>query len=120
MGKTLVHPECEYERLVPIADILKMRTWDMRTDKRERMYSCSRVSQTLPTKRRDGGYTKLRTDIEQHGFRHPLFFEFSRSADESFLSNGHHRLAVAIDLGLTHVPVTTDSNVAWGDDDWCD
>lgn len=94
-----------------------MPTTDYRTDRQGRIFFCKRVSETLPTKRRDGGYYKLVADIEEHGFRKPLILEVDGPSNEETLCDGHHRVAAAVDLRLTHIPVSTDMNPLFDDDD---
>jgi ribosomal protein S18 acetylase RimI-like enzyme len=48
---------------------------------------------------------KLMGDIQQNGIQEPLILEYSRSTRTALLTEGNHRLAAALRLGLTEVPV---------------
>lgn len=126
MGWTLLDPECEYSEFVSLTALLRMRTGDHRQDKNGRLYETPCVSMVLPTKRRDRGYDELKASIALEGFRVPILLdEYPDDDDQDVLwvCNGHHRIAAAQDLGMTHLPVTYDGNVGWGDEsdeDWCD
>ena len=55
-----------------------------------------------------GDYVRLlAAHIREHGLREPL--ELIRTADETWLHDGHHRLAAARLAGLTHVRVVVRS-----------
>ena len=61
----------------------------------------TRWDRILKSKRRDSQYQDVLDSIEQEGFIRPLT---ATVLDGKFqFGDGHHRLAAAIDLGLTHV-----------------
>lgn len=59
----------------------------------------------LNTKREDDHYKDVLDALKKKGFSRPLTVEYKRHSGGQQLSDGHHRLAAAIDLGFTHVPV---------------
>lgn len=64
------------------------------------------VIATTKRKRWNPGYEAIRDDIAKNGIQKPLFASsFARPGP--VLDDGHHRFAAAVELGLTHVPVTT-------------
>lgn len=76
--------------------------------------------QVLDSKRDDEGYDKTLDSIREHGFLRPLTADVNASSEPGYtFGDGHHRLAAAIDLGFTHVPLEayTDYNIA--DDSGC-
>lgn len=58
-------------------------------------------------KRRSPQYPAVRDDIAKNGFRNPLFAS-SMARPGPVLDDGHHRLAAAYELGISHVPMTVD------------
>jgi hypothetical protein len=119
MGWTLVHESCSYERLAPVEEIIALATCDYRIDKVHKLYSCTTVSQTLNSKRRDYTYDELLQAVSEEGFKIPILLSLVEAPDRPptwFLENGHHRVAVAIDLGMTHIPITTDAELGWSSD----
>lgn len=58
----------------------------------------------LETKREDYHYDDVVASIEEHGFTRPLTAWRHEMGYLQF-GDGHHRLAAAIDLGMTTVPV---------------
>lgn len=74
-----------------------------------------------PSKREDTHYADLVADLAANGFAVPVAINY---VDGFFyLVNGHHRIAAAIELGITEIPTVyypelvtsdTDGN-AWGD-----
>lgn len=63
----------------------------------------------LENKRQDFGYSALRRRLMADGFTEPLEVSPPGPTNTWHFGNGHHRLAIAIELGYTHVPVH-----------WCD
>lgn len=59
--------------------------------------------QMLDEKRGDSHYEDILWSIKKHGFARPLT-AFTKHGELRF-GDGHHRLAAAIDLGMTEVPV---------------
>lgn len=71
---------------------------------------------TLKHKRRDSQYSDLLESITKEGFRAFLGCYIVKEANKIFpkreyptFGNGHHRLAVAVDLGYRYVPLMTDA-----------
>lgn len=62
---------------------------------------------TLEDKRDDRNYRDIVTSIERWGFVRPLTAYIKQLGDKEELrfGDGHHRLAAAIELGMTTVPV---------------
>lgn len=73
----------------------------------------STVRETLDLKRADPEYPDLLDSIRHHGIYLPVL-AYGRT-----LHNGGHRIAAAVDLGLTEIPICNDSEIGWGDD-WPD
>jgi hypothetical protein len=83
-------------------------------------YGTDTVGGTLENKRQDLGYDRLREDMRTRGITCPILV-----TDNSFCGNscgnGHHRVAVAEELGWTHLPVTFDEIIGWPSDySWCE
>lgn len=57
----------------------------------------------LDQKRMDHYYHDVVQSVDKNGWIYPL--HYANYADKLYLSDGHHRLAAAMDLGLTTVPV---------------
>ena len=51
-----------------------------------------------------GDMNELKADINRNGILRPLLVREDESG-ERWLRNGHHRLVLAMELGLTEVPV---------------
>jgi hypothetical protein len=47
----------------------------------------------------------LKADIAAHGIREPLIMNYSKTTGEGMIGEGNHRLRIAKELGITHVPV---------------
>ena len=63
----------------------------------------------LRKKREEKGYQNLVESIASIGILWPALID-----QDTEYSNGHHRLAACIDLGYTHIPVTTeDDDCGW-------
>lgn len=50
-------------------------------------------------------YERLKNHIQQHGMGDPIILEYSPDSGHGYIGEGNHRLAIAEDLGFTHVPV---------------
>lgn len=59
----------------------------------------------LEDKRADSHYEDVRLSIEERGFVRPLTALIREGGQDFSFGDGHHRLAAAIDLGLTMVPL---------------
>lgn len=59
----------------------------------------------LDNARQDSYYDELYTEIELKGFKAPLGAQMTKNYDLIHLVDGHHRLAVALDLKLKTLPV---------------
>lgn len=53
---------------------------------------------------------RLAKDIAENGIQNPLQIEYSHEHGWGTLAEGNHRLAAAIKLGLTHVPIVVTSS----------
>jgi hypothetical protein len=53
----------------------------------------------------DHHYNKLRREMQEQGIREPLIMGFHPATGTAKLVEGNHRLAIARELGFTHVPV---------------
>ena len=51
-----------------------------------------------------GDLDQLKADINRNGIQNPLIVREDESG-ERWLRNGHHRLVIAMELGLTEVPI---------------
>ena len=70
----------------------------------------------LDEKRKDSYYKRVFPLIKENGFIMPLAYELTE--DWKVHSNGHHRLAVAVDLGYKYVPYVCITKTAF--DGWWD
>jgi len=74
----------------------------------------------LQYKRNDYGYERLKRHIHKYGMRYPVYeWHKVEEGQRHWLGNGHHRLAVLIDAGHTHIPISTDFDGQWSED-WSD
>jgi hypothetical protein len=76
--------------MVPIDALQHLREWDRRPGQ-------------------DAGadqayWDKLKGHIAEHGIEEPLSIEYNPKAGSGYLGEGNHRLAIAQELGMTHVP----------------
>ena len=60
---------------------------------------------------------KLKKDIATNGFTTPLILEYHPEKQRVMLTEGHHRLLAAQQMGLTHVPVVGMKS-AWSPARW--
>lgn len=109
MAALIVHigEGCEYEWLMPIEEALSLTGPD-----EDYHDGGDEVRYALDNKRADYGYVKLRENIRQNGMETPVLVY------DDTIENGYHRVAVAVDLGWTHVPVTGDYEVGWSGTEW--
>jgi len=49
--------------------------------------------------------SELSEDIKQHGFREPGIILYSQPSRTATLGEGNHRMAAAIQAGISHMPV---------------
>lgn len=70
------------------------------------------------TKRSHPHFERLMESLRTEGFRRPVLME--EYEGKLALGNGHHRVVAAYDLGYTHIPVTRDLMIGWGDDEELD
>lgn len=63
-------------------------------------------------KRRDYNYGQVHDSIREHGFKRPLTVIIDDEGNIDRFGDGHHRLAAAVELGYTRVPVMA------FDDEW--
>ena len=74
----------------------------------------STVADVLDVKRLDSWYPALLLKVEREGLISPLCCN-----EAGFLTDGHHRVACAVDLGWTHVPLIQDGGCHYDDpSDW--
>jgi hypothetical protein len=82
----------------PSIEVSDIRDWDVK----------------LERKRRDRHYSDLKQSILTHGFLRPVTAH--RLNGELQYCDGHHRLAAAVELGLTTIPVRVFASWAIADD----
>lgn len=81
-----------YAEMVPIDAISHLREWDRRPG--------APASGASPEY-----WEALKKHVAQNGFENPLSLEYNPWQGKGYLGEGNHRLAVAQELGMTHVPV---------------
>lgn len=73
---------------------------------------CRTVGDILNGKRTDPGYNRLRMLIQTQGFTSLVMidkcFDDEDNTYKPKVRNGHHRIAVAAELGITQIPYTDD------------
>src|SRR5579884_2562866 len=79
--------------MASVAAIWHLREWDRRPG--------GAVSESAPA----AYWKRLRADIEERGFESPLVLEYNPRLGAGYLGEGNHRLAVASELGRSHVPL---------------
>ncbi|MFD4257728.1 ParB/Srx family N-terminal domain-containing protein [Streptomyces sp. NPDC058534] len=82
--------------IIPIADVL-----DMLTPDGDDTPDCYTVRDVLPYKRTSEHYAGLLDDIRRDGIALPVMIRTFEG--QPWLVDGHHRVAAAVDLGLTHL-----------------
>ncbi|UKH48484.1 ParB-like nuclease domain protein [Microbacterium phage Katzastrophic] len=88
----------------------------MERDSSDRKFYVSWMN-LLDEKRQDGHYPDVLQSLEEHGFIRPL--NADTECGQLQLSDGHHRLAAAIDLGMEVVPVYVSWENVISDDSGC-
>lgn len=104
-----VGPDCEYDELVEISDILTWSTGDgiptsRTTDGYPKYFGAENadtVGDLIEHKSLDPWFEGLVGDLEAEGVQEPLEVK----PGGGHLWDGHHRVAAAIQLGWTHLPV---------------
>ena len=86
-------------RWVPVDEMMSWRSCDS---------AGVRLKEVLRWKREDEHYPKVVEALRENGFMRPLT-SYVEGFDR-YMGDGHHRLAAAIDLGLTEVPVLMSEN----------
>jgi ParB-like chromosome segregation protein Spo0J len=81
--------------IIPVTEVLDMLTPD--DDTVDALY----VRDVLDHKRRSEDYPRLVEEIRRDGMNLPIMIRTYRG--QPWLADGHHRVAAAIDLGITHV-----------------
>jgi len=66
-----------------------------------------KVRDIMSVKRKDAGYLRLCDSIRSEGISSPILICRSRRG-RPVVFNGHHRIAAAIECGITELPVTED------------
>jgi ParB-like chromosome segregation protein Spo0J len=82
--------------IIDVAEVLVMLSPDVEPDEG------TDVADALPGKRQSPHYPNLLEEIRRDGITLPVVIDFSGTYPE--LLEGHHRIAAAVDLGLTSVP----------------
>jgi ParB-like chromosome segregation protein Spo0J len=82
--------------IIPVADVLAMATPDD-----DDTPDCYSVRDTLDHKRQSEHYAGLLDEIRRNGIELPIMIRTFHGTP--WLVDGHHRVAVAIDLGITHL-----------------
>lgn len=94
--------------LEPIDEILKRESLDGG-------YEGDGWDWLLDDKRNDNYYPDVVRSLKEHGFKRPLTCSIDDYDPSDYqFGDGHHRLAAAIDLGLTHVPLEAYPSGSWG------
>lgn len=83
-------PYARFTELVPVATVRQYREYTWRRGR----------CRLTPAE-----WDALAIDIVRAGFREPLVLLFNPANSHALLGEGNHRLAIAEELGLTHVPV---------------
>lgn len=64
--------------------------------------------------KRDGDqYSQALNFLREEGFTRPVTCNYEKYSGTMKYGDGHHRLAAAIDLGMTHIPIV--KCLYWGD-----
>lgn len=84
--------------MMPVSEIMTFHAGDA--------YRGETMVEVLDRKRKDPDYhyAALLADVERDGIMFPIEV-YVDSNDEKHVSNGHHRLAAAVELGHEFVPV---------------
>lgn len=82
--------------LIPVADILTMLTVDD-----DETADCLHVADILAHKRQSEHYPDLLREIRETGIDLPILIRTFQG--RPWLADGHHRVAAAVDLGMTHL-----------------
>jgi ParB-like chromosome segregation protein Spo0J len=82
--------------IIPVTDVL-----DMATPDDDDTTDCYTVRDILDHKRRSEHYAGLLDEIRRDGIALPIMIRTYRG--EPWLVDCHHRVAAAIDLGITHL-----------------
>lgn len=82
--------------LIPVAEALTLMSPDAEPDEG------TDVADVLDRKRKSPHYPRLLENIRQEGITIPIVIDYSGLYPE--LTEGHHRIAAAVDLGLPVVP----------------
>ena len=84
--------------IIPVEAVLDMLSVDAQdTDEGDGLY----VRDVLATKRASGHYSELLDEVRANGMELPIMIREFRG--NPWLTDGHHRVAVAVDLGMTHL-----------------
>jgi ParB-like chromosome segregation protein Spo0J len=82
--------------IIPIVDVL-----DMLTPDDDETTDCYTVRDVLDHKRRSDHYAELLEEIRSNGMALPVMIRTFNG--QPWLVDGHHRVAAAVDLGMTHL-----------------
>ena len=74
---------------------------------RDNAYDGKEETKDLTRRQKEERYDQLKESIKSHGFNeeYPILIMLRRENNEDQLLEGHHRLNIAIELGLETVPV---------------
>jgi hypothetical protein len=81
---------------IPIAQVLDLMTVDD-----DGATDCFTVGDILPHKRTSPHYPELLEEIRERGMEEPIIIRTAWG--KPWLVDGHHRVAAAVDLGMTHL-----------------
>lgn len=73
-------------------------------------YGEHKVRDILDLKRSDEFYPELVESVRLNGIHVPVMIV------DGVFENGHHRVAAAMDLGLTEIPYTADGVIGWAEE----
>jgi hypothetical protein len=92
----VTHPyHSQYVEWVPIQHVLPYAEW-----KRNPAHGAEgEAAQTAY-------WNTLKDHMAEHGFKNPIVLDVHKDDSTGHISEGNHRLAVAHELGMTHVPLT--------------
>lgn len=72
------------------------------------------VAGVLEEKRLDPQYPALLSELRERGFRKPIHVH----PHENRITDGHHRIAAAVELGYSFIPVRSNEGCADDSGDW--
>lgn len=91
-------------KMVLLSEVLEMPSRDAEG------YGGHKVKDLLDLKRSDEFYPELLESVRRKYIYRPVMIV------DGVLRNGHHRVAAAVDAGLTEIPYTEDDDTDWSDE----